>query len=59
MYTGDFASVYLAILYGVDPTPIDVITRMKTELEKRTDVIEKLRNRMNLYLTTDLLDRPN
>jgi len=57
IYTGDFASVYLAILYGVDPTPIDVITRMKMELEKRTDVIEKLRNRLNLYLTKNFLDR--
>jgi len=51
MYVGDFASVYLAILYGVDPSPIDVITRMKVELKKRTDIIERLRNRLNSHLT--------
>jgi len=51
LYVGDFASVYLAILYGVDPTPVDVITRMKAELKKRTDVIERLRNRLDSYLT--------
>lgn len=28
---GDFASVYLAILRGVDPTPVPVLTRMKEE----------------------------
>ena len=51
LYVGDFASVYLAILYGVDPTPVDVITRMKAELKKRTDIIERLRNRLDSYLT--------
>lgn len=29
---GDFLSVYLAILAGVDPTPVDVIERLKKEL---------------------------
>jgi glucose/mannose-6-phosphate isomerase len=28
----DFASVYLAILRGIDPTPVEVITRLKKEL---------------------------
>ena len=51
LYVGDFASVYLAILYGVDPTPVDVITRMKAELKKRTDIIKRLRNRLDSYLT--------
>jgi glucose/mannose-6-phosphate isomerase len=31
---GDFASVYLALLYGVDPTPVDNITYLKTRLEE-------------------------
>lgn len=31
---GDFASFYLAMLNGVDPTPVDVIDHLKTELEK-------------------------
>lgn len=32
VYPGDFASYYLALLYGVDPTPIHVIDRLKREL---------------------------
>jgi len=31
---GDFASVYLAVLRGVDPTPVKTITMLKKELEK-------------------------
>jgi glucose/mannose-6-phosphate isomerase len=34
LYVGDFASFYLAILYGVDPTPIWVINELKKRLEK-------------------------
>ncbi len=32
--TGDFASYYLAILYGVDPSPVKVISYLKEKLEK-------------------------
>ncbi len=32
---GDFASVYLAYLRGVDPTPVEVIVRLKKELARR------------------------
>jgi glucose/mannose-6-phosphate isomerase len=32
VYPGDLASYYLALLYGVDPTPIQVIDRLKQEL---------------------------
>ena len=31
---GDFASYYLAILYGVDPSPVDVISYLKDQLAK-------------------------
>jgi glucose/mannose-6-phosphate isomerase len=31
-YVGDFASYYLAALYGVDPTPIEPIVHLKAEL---------------------------
>jgi glucose/mannose-6-phosphate isomerase len=34
MYLGDIASVYLAYLYGVDPTPVDRISVLKSELSK-------------------------
>jgi glucose/mannose-6-phosphate isomerase len=32
---GDFTSVYLALLRGVDPTPVEVIARLKAELARR------------------------
>ena len=32
LYVGDFASVYLALLNGIDPTPVRVIDRLKAEL---------------------------
>jgi len=31
---GDFASYYLAILYGVDPSPVEVISYLKDQLAK-------------------------
>jgi glucose/mannose-6-phosphate isomerase len=31
---GDLASVYLAVLDGVDPGPVDVLDRFKDELAK-------------------------
>lgn len=37
MYIGDFASVYTAVLRGVDPTPIKEITRIKKALESVVD----------------------
>jgi glucose/mannose-6-phosphate isomerase len=39
--TGDFTSVYLAILRGIDPTPVKTITLLKDEL-KQSGVKEKL-----------------
>lgn len=32
IYIGDFISYYLAILYGVDPTPVDRVTYLKNKL---------------------------
>ena len=34
VYVGDFASVYLALAYGEDPTPVRVIDWLKRELAK-------------------------
>lgn len=31
---GDFVSAYLAVLRGVDPTPVDVITQMKLKMQE-------------------------
>jgi glucose/mannose-6-phosphate isomerase len=41
MCTGDFASVYLAILQNKDPTPVKIIDMVKSELAKKTDMKEK------------------
>lgn len=35
IYIGDFISLYLAILYGIDPTPVKRVTYLKNELSKR------------------------
>ena len=40
---GDFTSVYLAILQGVDPTPVKIIDEVKRELGKKFNMVEKLR----------------
>ncbi len=34
IYMGDFMSYYLAILNGIDPTPVDAVTYLKKELSK-------------------------
>jgi glucose/mannose-6-phosphate isomerase len=41
MCTGDFASVYLAILQNKDPTPVKIIDRVKSELAKKTRMKER------------------
>lgn len=39
--TGDFASVYLAILQNKDPTPVNIIDMVKSELAKKSGMKEK------------------
>jgi len=34
IYAGDFVSYHLAILNGIDPTPVDRIAFLKKELSK-------------------------
>ena len=34
IYLGDWVSLYLAVLHQVDPTPVEVITRLKNELAR-------------------------
>ena len=34
VYIGDFISYYLAILYGIDPTPVERVTYLKNQLAK-------------------------
>jgi glucose/mannose-6-phosphate isomerase len=34
IYIGDFTSYYLALLYGIDPTPVERVTYLKNQLAK-------------------------
>ncbi|MFP3984709.1 MAG: bifunctional phosphoglucose/phosphomannose isomerase [Candidatus Bathyarchaeia archaeon] len=38
MYLGDFASIYLALLGGVDPSPTKTIVHLKQEMKKKLDM---------------------
>ena len=42
LHIGDFVSIYLAILQNVDPTPVKVIDRIKTEMKEKFDVVKML-----------------
>ena len=39
--TGDFASVYLAILQSKNPTPVNIMVKVKSELAKKSGMKEK------------------
>jgi hypothetical protein len=51
MYIGDFASVYLGVLYGIDPTPVKIIDELKTQLGKRVNKSEELKNKFRNMLS--------
>ncbi|MDH5448087.1 MAG: bifunctional phosphoglucose/phosphomannose isomerase [Candidatus Bathyarchaeota archaeon] len=42
MYMGDFVSIYLALLRGVDPTPTKTIAHLKREMKKEFDMTARL-----------------
>jgi glucose/mannose-6-phosphate isomerase len=42
LHTGDFASIYLAILRGVDPTPTKTIAQLKQKMRSRLDKVKGL-----------------
>jgi len=46
MYIGDFASVYLAILNNIDPTPVEIITKMKSKLREHVDTAGQVKRRL-------------
>ena len=46
MYIGDFASLYLAILYNVDPTPVASIMEMKETLRRETNTTAKVEEQL-------------
>ncbi len=43
LFIGDLASVYLAILRNTDPTPVEIINKIKEEMGKRFNVMERLK----------------
>ena len=43
---GDLVSIYLAILQKIDPAPVKVISELKSELKKRINIIEKLKEQL-------------
>lgn len=45
MYIGDFASLYLGILYGFDPTPVKIIDELKRQLNERVNKAEELKKK--------------
>jgi glucose/mannose-6-phosphate isomerase len=46
LYTGDFASLYMAALRGVDPTPVKVIDRLKIEMAGNLSIVNFLENKV-------------
>lgn len=42
LFLGDMISVYLSILLGVDPAPVEIITAMKKEMQKNYNVVGRL-----------------
>lgn len=47
VFLGDLTSVYLAILLGVDPSPVEIITAMKNEMKRKFDIVERLKKELN------------
>ncbi len=50
LFLGDLASIYLAILLGVDPAPVDIITAMKKEMQRNYNLVEKLEKEVNALI---------
>jgi len=42
LFLGDLTSVYLAILLGVDPSPVKIIAAMKNEMRRNYNIVERL-----------------
>ena len=46
LHLGDFTSVYLAILRGIDPVPVKTIDEIKAAMKKKTNAIEKVKKQI-------------
>lgn len=51
IYIGDYASIYLAILYNTDPTPVKIIDELKAQVEKRIEKAKALRRQFETITT--------
>ncbi len=49
LYIGDFTSIYLALANRINPTPVEIITKIKSELQKKVKTIENIHQRINNY----------
>ncbi len=50
MYIGDFASIYLGVLYGVDPTSMSIIEGLKRRLGDRLKKTDEFKRRVEVLL---------
>jgi glucose/mannose-6-phosphate isomerase len=46
LYLGDFTSLYVAVLRGVDPTPVKVIDRLKIEMTGNLSIVNYLETKV-------------
>jgi len=47
LFLGDLTSIYLAILLGVDPAPVKIITALKKELQKNYNIVGTLQEKID------------
>jgi glucose/mannose-6-phosphate isomerase len=47
LFLGDMTSLYLAILLGVDPAPVKIITAMKKEMQRNYNVVGRLQEEID------------
>jgi glucose/mannose-6-phosphate isomerase len=50
VFLGDLTSIYLAILLGVDPSPVKIITAMKNKMKKQYDIVKKLGKELDMLV---------
>lgn len=50
LYLGDLASIYLAILRGTDPSPVETIDKIKLEMSRRFNLVERLKAEAQKWL---------
>ena len=50
MYVGDFASIYLGVLYGIDPTSTSIIEELKKRLGDKLKKDDELRQKVGKLL---------